>query len=109
MRLRSLIGRTALALACATASVAYQRVGPTRLVEGEGFCPGREPCRVPALAAGFPLHYLVDDPQVSVPNAIFIGEDDFRPAAFLLDTGFFLALAGGVRLLMRRARGGSAA
>jgi hypothetical protein len=104
MRPRWVIGLAALAIACASASVAYQRVGPTRLVEGEGFCPGREACRVPALAGGFPLPYLVDDPQVSVPDALFIGEDDFRPGAFALDVGFYLALALAVRRLARGAR-----
>ena len=82
---------TAVALTCA--SSAYQRVGARRMVEGEAWCGTGAPCQIRALGAGFPLPYLIDDPQVSVPNAIGIGEDDFRPRAFFVDMLFWLVLA----------------
>lgn len=90
------------ALALTLATVGYQRVGPRRTVEGEGFCPGPEPCSVPALGGGLPLAFLVDDPQVSVPHALHLVEDDFRPAAFLADFLFFAALTLGGERLSRR-------
>ncbi|HEX6371348.1 MAG TPA: hypothetical protein VF006_20685 [Longimicrobium sp.] len=85
MRVRTLAALAAVSLALTCASVAVQRVGPRRMVEGEGFCGTPAPCAIPALGAGFPLPFLVDDPQVSVPNAIGIGEDDFRAGAFTID------------------------
>lgn len=101
-RLRTVFALTALALALTGASVMVQRVGPLKMVEGEGFCPGREPCYIPALGAGFPLPYLVDNPQVSVPNAVGLFEDDFRPGGFVLDVLFYFALgAFGIRLARR--------
>ena len=93
MRIRTLAALLAIAVALACASAAYQRVGPRRMVEGEGFCSTPAPCAIPALGAGFPLSYLVDNPQVSVPNAIGLFEDDFRAGAFLVDTVFYLLLA----------------
>jgi hypothetical protein len=104
MRLRTAVGVSALSLVLTVASLAIQRVGPTRLVEGEGFCPGPEACRVAVLAGGFPAPYLLDNPQVSVPNALFLGEDDFRPGAFALDAAAYLAVSLAARWLWRRAR-----
>ena len=92
MRLRTALALVVLALVMASGSVGYQRVGPIQVVEGEGFCPGREPCHVPALAGGFPLPYLVDDPQISVPHSLGVGEDDFHRGAFAVDALFFLGL-----------------
>ncbi|HYR12411.1 MAG TPA: hypothetical protein VEQ60_31780 [Longimicrobium sp.] len=82
-----------LALTLTGASAAYQRVGARRMVEGEAWCSTPAPCQIRALGAGFPLPYLVDDPQVSVPNAIGIGEDDFLAGAFLIDVLVWFALA----------------
>jgi hypothetical protein len=62
------------------------------MVEGEGFCGTPAPCAIPALGAGFPLPYLVDNPQVSVPNAIGLFEDDFRAGAFALDVLVYFTL-----------------
>ena len=93
MRPRTLLALAAMALVLAAASAAYQRVGPRRMVTGEAWCSTPAPCAVPVLGAGFPLPFLVDNPQVSVPNAIGLVEDDFRPGAFLLDALFFFALA----------------
>jgi hypothetical protein len=92
MRIRTLAALMAIAVALTCASAAYQRVGPRRMVEGEGFCGTPAPCAIPALGAGFPLPYLVDDPQVSVPNAIGLFEDDFRAGAFLVDVLAWFAL-----------------
>ena len=97
------LAAAALALTCGSAVV--QRVGPTQRVEGEGFCPGREPCRVAALGAGFPLPFLVDDPQVSVPNAIGLFEDDFRPVAFAANLSLYLGLCALAARAWTRRRG----
>ena len=97
-----------LALAATAASAGYQRVGPPARVEGEGFCPGREPCLVPALGGGFPLAYLVDDPQVSVPNAMSLPEDDLRWGPFTIDlAAYFVVALGALRLVGRPGRGPS--
>jgi hypothetical protein len=92
MRTHTFAALLAIAVALTCASAAYQRVGPRRMVEGEGFCGTPAPCSIPALGAGFPLPYLVDDPQVSVPNAIGLFEDDVRPGAFLVDVLVWFAL-----------------
>lgn len=93
MRIRTLAALVAIAVALTCASAAYQRVGPRRMVSGEGFCSTPAPCAIPALGAGFPLPYLVDNPQISVPNAIGLFEDDFRAGAFLVDAVFYFLLA----------------
>ena len=86
-----LAASAALTLSCA--SVLYERVGPTQITEGEGSgCKTADPCRVPALGAGFPLAYLVDRPGVSVVGALHLVEDEFRPLAFALDFLAYLAL-----------------
>ncbi|HEX2078223.1 MAG TPA: hypothetical protein VHG08_10960 [Longimicrobium sp.] len=93
-----------LAVAVTCASAGYQRVGATRMVEGEAWCRTPGPCPVPVLAAGLPLPYLVDDPQVSVPNAIRLVEDDFRAGAFVLDVLAWFALALIIHHLLVRRR-----
>lgn len=101
MRPRTLLALAAAALALTCASAAYQRVGPRRMVTGEAWCSTPAPCAVPVLGAGFPFPFLVDNPQVSVPNAIGVVEDDFRPGAFLLDALFFFVLAFLARWFIR--------
>jgi hypothetical protein len=91
-RFRRTTGLLALALAATIASVAFQRVGPTRPVEGEGFCDSMEPCRIPVLGGGFPLPWLVDNPQISVPNKLSPPEDFFYPGYFLVDFVFWLGI-----------------
>ncbi len=104
MNVRTFLALFVLALALTGASAMIQRVGPLKLVEGEGFCPGREPCYIPALGAGFPLPYMVDNPQVSVPYAVHLFEDDFRPGGFVLDMLTYFTLgAAGLWLWRRRA------
>jgi hypothetical protein len=93
MRRRTLLALAAAALVLAAASAAYQRVGPRRMLTGEAWCSTPAPCAVPVLGAGFPLPFLIDNPQISVPNAIGLVEDDLRPGAFLLDALFYFALA----------------
>jgi hypothetical protein len=95
-------GIVALLVTCAT--VGIQRVGPTRMVTGEAWCKTAEPCAVRALGAGFPFAYLVDNPQISVPNAIGLVEDDFRAGAFGLDWLLFFLLLRPVGLLLARRR-----
>lgn len=102
-RTRTIAALLAIAVALTCLSAAYQRVGPRRIVDGEGFCSTPAPCAIPALAAGFPLPFLIDNPQISVPNAIGIGEDDFRAGAFLIDVLIYFAL-GVLVLRMIRSR-----
>lgn len=91
--MRRFITLALTAIAFTVASSAWQRTGARRMVEGEAWCATPAPCAIDALGAGFPLPYLVDDPQVSVPNRISLVEDDFRPGAFLLDALFWFVLA----------------
>lgn len=103
MPLRALLALAAVALVLTVTSAAYQRVGPTRMVEGEAWCETPAPCEIRALGAGFPMAYLVDDPQVSVPDAVHVLEDDFRPLAFAADLLFFFAaVVLAARLLQAR-------
>jgi hypothetical protein len=90
-RTAALLLLAAIALTCASA--AYQRVGARRMVEGEAWCATPAPCPIRALGAGLPLPFLVDNPQVSVPYAIGLFEDDFRAGAFLIDVLVWFALA----------------
>jgi hypothetical protein len=62
-------------------------------VEGEGFCATADPCVVHALGAGFPVPYLVDRPEVSVPHVLHLVEDDFRTGALLIDLILYFLLA----------------
>jgi hypothetical protein len=82
MRIRTFVALAAISVALTCASAAYQRVGPRRMVEGEGFCGTPAPCAIPALGAGFPLPYLVDDPQVSVPMPSGCSKTTSEPARF---------------------------
>jgi hypothetical protein len=102
--LRSYLAVAALALAATLASVAIQRVGPTRLVEGEGFCPGMDPCRIPVLGGGFPFPWLVDNPQISVPDQLSPFEDHFYPGNFLVDLALWLVAIEIALGLWRRSR-----
>jgi hypothetical protein len=94
-------GALAGALLLTCASAAYQGHAARQVVEGEGFCPTPDPCAVPALGAGFPLPYLLDRPTVSVPGAVHLVEDDFRPAAFLVDLLLYGVIVGAATLRWR--------
>ncbi len=96
----------ALGIGLALASVGIERVGPRTVVGGEGFCGAGAvaPCTVEALGGGWPAAFLVDDPQVSVPNQLAFAEDDVRWAAFAIDVGVFAALVQAVRWMVRRRR-----
>jgi hypothetical protein len=104
VRIRTLAALLAISVALTCVSAAYQRVGPRRVVEGEGFCGTPGPCAIPALGAGFPLPFLIDNPQVSVPNAVCLFEDDFRAGAFLVDVVIYFALGFLALWVMRRRR-----
>lgn len=87
------------------ASVRHQRVGPTRLVEGEGICPGGGPCRITVLGGGFPAPYLVDRPAASARDRLGFLEDELRWRALAADLAFWLALCwGAVRFAPWRGR-----
>lgn len=104
IRARTLAALIALSTALTCASAVYQRVGARRMVEGEGFCGAPAPCAIPALGAGFPLPFLVDNPQVSVPHAIGLFEDDFRPGAFVVDALFWFGIGIIIRQIFRSFR-----
>ena len=83
-----------VALAITCASVGYQRIGPLQVVEGEGSrCPTAAPCRLPVLGGGWPVAYLVDRPGISVPGALHVVEDEFRPMHFSADFTLWFLLA----------------
>lgn len=102
VRVRRAAALVVIAIVLTCASAAYQRVGPRRTVEGEGFCDTPAPCAIPVLGAGFPLPFLVDNPQVSVPNAAGLFEDDFRAGAFLVDALVYFGLGLLVVRMIRR-------
>lgn len=104
MRIRTLAALLLISVALTCASAAYQRVGPRRMVEGEGFCGTPAPCAIRVRGAGFLLPYLIDNPQISVPNAIGLFEDDFRAVAFIIDVIFYFALGMLAQRMIRAAR-----
>ena len=112
----SRFARTALALLAAIVlaafSVLVQRVGPEQAVTGNLCGPQQdELCRAPRVNGGFPLAFLFDNPGVSVPDQLGVGEDDFRWLPFLADVLFWLLLAvllaRGWRRVAGRRRAGS--
>ncbi len=67
-------------------SVSVQRVGPEQAVVGNLCGPAMDQlCYAEVLHGGFPFSYLFDNPNVSVPDQLGFGEDDFRSGAFILD------------------------
>ena len=90
-------GRLLLAVLAATLlaalSVLVQRRGPELAATGN-LCGPRmdEICWAPRVNGGFPLPFLFDNPGVSVPDQLGIGEDDFRWPPFLADVLFWLLL-----------------
>ena len=94
----------ALAVALALSTAWLERRGPLVTVSGEGFCGAEAsaPCEVAAVGGGWPVAFLVDDPQVSVPDRPSFFEDDFRWAAFTLDVGVFAAVMGAAGWAVRR-------
>lgn len=96
----------ALVVGLALASVGVERVGPRIVVGGEGFCGAEAvaPCTVEALGGGWPVAFLVDDPQISVPNQLSFAEDDVRWTAFGIDVGVFAALVQAAGWILRRRR-----
>ena len=106
--LERLVATGLLAILTTLASVKVERRGP-ELVEAGNLCgPNMDQlCMVPALSGGFPFGYLVDSPNVSVPDKLGFGEDHFDGARFGLDVVvhwlvlFVLLLL--VRGLMQRA------
>ncbi|HEX9952528.1 MAG TPA: hypothetical protein VGB53_12225 [Rubricoccaceae bacterium] len=101
----ALLLTVAVVLALATAWI--ERVGPLRVVSGEGFCgASAAPCEVAVVAGGWPVPYLIDNPQISVPDAPHFVEDDIRWWAFALDVGVFAGAVWAAGRIVRR-RGGA--
>jgi hypothetical protein len=106
------IGLVSAALSLALLSSEVERTGPELVQDGNLCGPTvNEPCLKPVLKGGFPVAYLFDVPGVSVQGKLSFGEDEFRPAAFVLDAGVYfaamllIAYAGAMR---RSARPGGA-
>lgn len=94
-----------LAVVLTLATAWIERVGPTRVVSGEGFCgDAAGPCRVAVVAGGWPVPYLLDNPQISVPDAAHFVEDDVQWWAFWLDVLVWFGLAAAVTAGVRRVR-----
>lgn len=98
-----ILGRAGAALLLTALSGLVPHRRATQLVEGEGFCPDADPCLVPALAAGVPFAYLVDRPDISVPNSLHLVEDELRTTAFLGDWLIFYGALSLISALGRRA------
>lgn len=106
------IGLVSAALSLALLSSEVESTGPELVQDGNICGPTfNEPCLKPVLKGGFPVAYLFDVPGVSVQGKLSFGEDEFRPAAFVLDAGVYFAVmlliayAGALR---RSARPGGA-
>ena len=99
------------AIVLAALSVLVQRVGPELAATGN-LCGPRmdEICWEPRVNGGFPFPFLFDNPGVSVPDQLGVGEDDFRWPPFLADVLFWLLLllllARGWRRVAERRRAG---
>jgi hypothetical protein len=87
----SLIG-LGFALALAIASVGVRRHGPEMAEYGGGCGPTNDqPCYLPLLNAGWPLAYVVDNPDAPVQERLG-REDEVRPERFVVDVLFYFAL-----------------
>ena len=101
-----LVATALLAVLTTLASVQYERRGP-EMVEAGNLCGPRmdEICLVPALSGGWPLGYLVDSPNISVPDKLGFVEDRFDRTRFLLDVAVhWAALLLGATLMQRAMR-----
>lgn len=89
MTLRARLVLAAVAgLAFTLATSWYQRIGPAPPEWDQELCSYTPPrsCRDGVLQGGWPLPYIVDSPGVSVVGKVtIIGEDRFRPRAFVAD------------------------
>jgi hypothetical protein len=96
-----------LAIGIAILSEQHQRVGPFQGTKGNMCGPAGQyiPCVTPVVGAGFPLPYLLDDPNFSVVNSPHYGEDEFEVPLFLADVGCYGLLVWGMaRGIQRVAR-----
>ena len=98
-----LVATLLLALVTTLASVRIERRGPEQ-VEAGNLCGPRmdEICRVDALTGGWPIGYLVDSPNISVPNQLGFFEDHFRRGAFAMDFLVHWIVILALALLTRR-------
>ena len=95
--IRTLISYSSLALALASLSVVIERRTDETAVVGNVCGPAtNENCLERRLAGGFPFAYLYDRPSISVPGAIHLGEDEFRPLPFFLDYLLYLLILLGI-------------
>jgi hypothetical protein len=87
-RVIRLVGIAAVAIFLTCATARYERFGPEESSFGN-VCGrlGSDLCYVPVLNAGFPFSFLVDEPYISVPGSLDLGE--FHPFPFLLDVVVF--------------------
>ena len=85
----------------AAGSVVVTHRGPT-MVTTCNVTPDR--CPQPALHAGWPAPFMTDDPNVSVPGQIGLGEDHFAWGPFVADVAFYALILALVIRLARRWR-----
>jgi hypothetical protein len=87
------LGVPSAALALALLSSNIEHAGPELAQYGNMCGQTRSgPCVRPSLNGGFPFAYLFDAPGVSVEGKLSFGEDDFRPAPFVLDVAVYLVV-----------------
>lgn len=96
-----------LALLLSLGSALIQRHGPDHGVycalgkSADGYdiyCPRQK------LNGGWPAAFLFDRPGISVEDALFVVEDDFRWEPFMANVGFYLSLLVGLRAVLRTSR-----
>jgi hypothetical protein len=87
------VGFVSAALSLALLSSEIERTGPDLAQYGNLCGPSSsEPCLKPVLKGGYPFAYLFDAPGVSVQGRLSFGEDELRPAPFVIDSGVYFAL-----------------
>jgi hypothetical protein len=78
-----------LTLACTSS---FYKSTEMRIVHSERASPQPPPRSVPAIAAGFPIPFLVDKLDVSVVGTLSLGEDEFRLGAFAIDSLIYFGI-----------------
>lgn len=83
------------------ASAGVQHHGPTVVLTCNVVPDG---CPRPALHAGWPAAFMTDNPNVSVPGRIGLGEDHFAWSPFVADVAFYALILTLIVRLGRRWR-----
>ena len=97
------LGTAFLAMVTTLLSVGWERRGPEQVAAGNLCGPQMDQiCYVDALKGGFPLGYLTDNPNISVPDQLSFVEDQFDGTSFAIDVLVHWIVLLALALLVRR-------